>query len=95
MNPRLNPYQAAPEAMNALAALENYVQQSGLDHSLIDLVKTRASQMKGCAYCIHRHTGEARARGETEERLYLLELTALNCRSTASASALHLPGPRR
>jgi AhpD family alkylhydroperoxidase len=73
MSPRLNPYQAAPEAMKALAALENYVQHSGLDHSLIDLVKTRASQINGCAYCIHMHTREARARGETEERLYLLD----------------------
>jgi AhpD family alkylhydroperoxidase len=73
MTPRLNPYKAAPEAMNALVALENYVQESGLDHSLIDLVKTRASQINGCAYCIHMHTSEARARGETEERLYLLD----------------------
>ena len=73
MNPRLNPYQAAPEAMKALVALENYVQHSGLDHSLIDLVKTRASQINGCAYCIHMHTREARARGETEERLYVLD----------------------
>lgn len=73
MNPRLNPYRAAPEAMRAMAALENYVQQSGLDHSLIDLVKTRASQINGCAYCIHMHTREARARGEAEERLYLLD----------------------
>jgi AhpD family alkylhydroperoxidase len=72
MTPRLNPYKAAPEAMNALVALENYVQESGLDHSLVDLVKTRASQINGCAYCIHMHTSEARARGETEERLYLL-----------------------
>ena len=59
--------------MKALLALENYLQQSGLDHSLIDLVNTRASQMNGCAYCIHMHTQEARARGETEERLYLLD----------------------
>lgn len=73
MKPRLNPYQATPEAMKALVALENYVQQSGLDHSLIDLVKMRASQINGCAYCIHMHTREARARGETEERLYLLD----------------------
>jgi AhpD family alkylhydroperoxidase len=73
MTPRLNPYKAAPEAMKALVALENYVQGSGLDHSLIDLVKTRASQINGCAYCIHMHTSEARARGETEERLYLLD----------------------
>src|SRR3974377_144942 len=73
MTPRLNPYKAAPAAMKALVALENYVQQSGLDHSLIDLVKTRASQVNGCAYCIHMHTSEARALGETEERLYLLD----------------------
>src|ERR1700681_3250198 len=73
MTPRLNPYKAAPEAMKALGVLENYVQRSGLDHSLIDLVKTRASQINGCAYCIHMHTSEARARGETEERLYLLD----------------------
>jgi AhpD family alkylhydroperoxidase len=73
MTPRLNPYKAAPEAMKALVALENYLQGSGLDHSLIDLVKTRASQINGRAYCIHMHTSEARARGETEERLYLLD----------------------
>ena len=73
MTPRLNPYKAAPAAMKAMTALENYVQQSGLDHSLIDLVTTRASQINGCAYCIHMHTSEARARGETEERLCLLD----------------------
>ena len=73
MTTRLNSYKAAPEAMKALVALENYVQESGLDHSLVDLVITRASQINGCAYCIHMHTSEARARGETEERLYLLD----------------------
>ena len=73
MKPRLNPYKAAPEAMKALVALEKYVQESGLDHSLIDLVKTRASQINGCAYCIYMHTSEARAHGETEARLYLLD----------------------
>jgi AhpD family alkylhydroperoxidase len=73
MTPRLNPYKAGPEAMKALVAPENYVQESGLDHSLIDLIKTRASQINGGAYCIHMHTSEARARGETEERLYLLD----------------------
>ena len=73
MKPRLNPYQVAPDAMKALMALENYVQGSGLDPSLIDLVKTRASQINGCAFCIHMHTREARPHGETEERLYLLD----------------------
>ena len=73
MTPRLNPYKTAPSAMKALMALENYVQQSGLDHSLIDLVNTRASQINGCAYCIHMHTSEVRTHSETEERLYLLD----------------------
>ncbi len=73
MKPRLNPYQSAPEAMNALMALETYVQGCGLEQPLIDLVKTRASQINGCAFCIHMHTRDARAQGETEERLYLLD----------------------
>src|SRR5579884_2364872 len=73
MQPRLNPYQAAPEMMKALMALEEAVRGSGLEASLIDLVKTRASQINGCAYCIHMHTAEARSRGESEERLYLLD----------------------
>lgn len=72
MKARLNPYQAAPEAMKAMAALDAYTQACGLEASLIDLVKTRASQINGCAYCVHMHTREARAHGETEERLYLL-----------------------
>jgi AhpD family alkylhydroperoxidase len=73
MKPRLNPYQAAPEAMKSIGALEAYVQSSGLEPSLIELVKTRASQINGCAFCLHMHTHDARARGETEERLYLLD----------------------
>jgi AhpD family alkylhydroperoxidase len=73
MKARLNPYQAAPEEMKALTALENAIQASGLEPSLIDLVKTRASQINGCAFCIHMHTRDARARGKREERLYLLD----------------------
>ena len=73
MQPRLNPYKVSPATMRAMTALEAAVVGSGLEPSLIDLVKTRASQINGCAYCIHLHTGEARARGETEARLYLLD----------------------
>jgi AhpD family alkylhydroperoxidase len=73
MKPRLNPMAAAPDAMKAMGALESYVEESGLDPSLIHLVKTRASQINGCAFCIHMHTRDARARGESEERLYLLD----------------------
>jgi AhpD family alkylhydroperoxidase len=73
VTPRLNPYQAAPDAMKAMAALESYVANCGLERSLIELVKTRASQINGCAFCLHMHTRDARAQGETEERLYLLD----------------------
>ena len=72
MKARLNPYQAAPETMKAISALEKVIVESGLEPSLIELVKTRASQINGCAFCIHMHTRDARAHGETEERLYLL-----------------------
>jgi len=72
MQPRLNPYTAAPDPMKAMIALEKAIAASGLEPTLIDLVKTRASQINGCAYCLHMHTHEARAHGETEERLHVL-----------------------
>ena len=72
MKPRVNFHQAAPDTINALRALEAQVQASGLEQSLIELVKIRASQINGCAYCINMHTQDARKHGETEQRLYLL-----------------------
>jgi AhpD family alkylhydroperoxidase len=72
MKQRMNYFQAAPETVNALMALENQVTSSGLEQSLIELVKTRASQINGCAFCINMHTQDARKHGETEQRLYLL-----------------------
>ena len=72
MKPRMNFYQAAPDTMKALMALENQIASSGLEQSLMELVKTRASQINGCAFCINMHTKDARKRGETEQRLYLL-----------------------
>lgn len=56
----------------AMLALEKYVRGCGLDHGLLELVKMRASQINGCAYCIDMHTKDARAAGETEQRLYAL-----------------------
>jgi len=73
MKPRMNFYQAAPETMKALMALENQIASSGLEQSLMELVRTRASQINGCAFCIDMHTKDARKRGETEQRLYLLD----------------------
>ena len=72
MTPRMNFMQAAPDTIKALMALETQIQGSGLEQSLIELVKTRASQINGCAYCINMHTQDARKHGETEQRLYLL-----------------------
>jgi AhpD family alkylhydroperoxidase len=63
---RIDPYTASPEAIKAMVALETYVKNCGLEHSLIDLVKTRASQINGCAYCLFMHTTDAQAAGEIE-----------------------------
>ena len=73
MQPRLNYLQIAPETMKLAVALETHLAKSGLEQSLYHLVKTRASQINGCAFCIHMHTMDARARGETVERLFLLD----------------------
>jgi AhpD family alkylhydroperoxidase len=71
--PRIDAHKAAPEAYEAMLALERYLHRCGLERSLIELVKLRASQINGCAYCIDMHTKDARAAGETEQRLYLLD----------------------
>jgi AhpD family alkylhydroperoxidase len=73
MKPRMNYYQAAPDTIKALIGVEDVIKASGLEKSLIELVKTRASQINGCAYCIYMHTSDARKQGETEQRLYLLD----------------------
>jgi AhpD family alkylhydroperoxidase len=62
------------QAMRALFGLGRYLDQSGLEPSLLDLVRMRASQINGCAYCLDMHTKDARVRGESEQRLYLLEV---------------------
>jgi AhpD family alkylhydroperoxidase len=64
--------QAAPDAYRALGGVEAYLRGCGLEHSLIHLVKMRASQINGCAFCLDMHSKEARREGETEQRLYLL-----------------------
>jgi AhpD family alkylhydroperoxidase len=73
MNPRLNPFAAAPALMQSWLDFGKVVLQSGLEDRLIELVKIRASQINGCAFCLHMHTADARKHGETEERLYLLD----------------------
>ena len=70
MQTRLDYGKAAPGSVQAMYKLQKYVEESGLEHSLLELVKTRVSQMNGCAFCIDMHTKDARAAGETEQRLY-------------------------
>jgi AhpD family alkylhydroperoxidase len=70
--PRLDYRKASPDGFAALARLEAHVRESGLESSLLELVRTRASQINGCAYCLDMHTKDARAEGETEQRLYAL-----------------------
>jgi AhpD family alkylhydroperoxidase len=72
MAARLNYVKAFPEGLNALQNLEKVIRASGLEPSLRELVKIRASQLNGCAYCIDMHTKDARAQGETEQRIYAL-----------------------
>lgn len=73
MEARLDLRKALPEALKIMLALEAHVAQSGLDTRLLHLVKMRASQINGCAYCLDMHSKEARAEGETEQRLYALD----------------------
>ncbi len=74
MEPRLDFKKVSPEAMKAMAGLDAYVRGSGLESSLLHLVKLRASLINGCGYCIDMHTKEARAEGESEQRLYCLSV---------------------
>jgi AhpD family alkylhydroperoxidase len=73
MEARLNPFAAAPAPMQSWLAWGQGLLQNGLEPSLMELVKIRASQINGCAFCLHMHTTEARKKGETEERIYLLD----------------------
>ncbi len=72
MEPRINFYQAAPGMLKAMRGIEQYLRTTNLESSLVELVKMRASQINGCAYCLDMHSKDARAEGETEQRLYCL-----------------------
>jgi AhpD family alkylhydroperoxidase len=73
MSSRLNPFTAAPTLMRSWQAYGQGLLQCGLEESLMELVEIRASQINGCAPCLYMHTAAARARGESEQRLYLLD----------------------
>jgi len=74
MQARIDYPQVEPEAFNTMLGLRKYVMKSGIERSLIDLIVLRASQINHCAFCIDMHFKDARASGETEQRLYSLEV---------------------
>src|SRR5690606_15001369 len=76
MTPRIDYTKLAPKALQAIMGVENYVRQSSLEQSLKSLVKLRVSYMNGCAYCVDMHSKDARAEGETEQRVYAVPVWA-------------------
>jgi AhpD family alkylhydroperoxidase len=74
VNQRIDFYNASKDALNAMLALEKSVSKLGLEPALLELVKLRASQINGCAFCVDMHTADARKAGETERRLYAVSV---------------------
>jgi AhpD family alkylhydroperoxidase len=72
MKSRIEYAQVAPGAVEAMRALEKYVRACGIEPKLLELIKIRASQINGCAYCLDMHTKDARSQSETEQRIYAL-----------------------
>src|SRR5216110_3118617 len=73
MKARIDLMHVTPGVIQAMLGLERQVRQAGLDHRLLDLIRMRASQLNGCSYCLDMHSKDARANGETEQRLYGLD----------------------
>jgi len=89
MSERLDYKNASPEAFKAMLGMEQQIHKSGLEKPLLELVKSRASQLNGCAWCLDMHTKDARACGETEQRLYLLPVwREASCYSDRERAAL-------
>ncbi|MGQ3297574.1 carboxymuconolactone decarboxylase family protein [Reyranella sp.] len=72
MEPRMNIFQVAPDAIKGMVAVETAIGKSGLEHGLLELVRLRASQINGCGFCVYMHVKDALKQGETDIRLHLL-----------------------
>ena len=72
MEQRIDYYNVAPEALKIMMEMEKYTKTTGIDRKLRELIKIRASQINGCAYCINMHTADARKMGETEQSIYCI-----------------------
>src|SRR5690606_13939849 len=73
MTPRMNIFLAAPQGSKAMLAVEASIEESGLEHGLIELVRLRASQINGCAFCLHMHVRDAVKHGESDTRIHMLD----------------------
>ncbi|HVJ00946.1 MAG TPA: carboxymuconolactone decarboxylase family protein [Sphingomonas sp.] len=73
MTPRMNIFQVAPAGTKAMLAVEASIEASGLEHGLLELVRLRASQINGCAFCIYMHSKDALKAGESDMRIHLLD----------------------
>ena len=73
MTPRFAPFKIVPDLTTALLGVEKALEAAGIEHGLANLVKIRASQINGCAFCVHMHISDARAHGENDMRLFLLD----------------------
>ncbi len=93
MEPRSKYWEIAPEPLKAMYGIGTYLARSGLESSLLELIKIRVSQINGCAFCLDMHTKDARAEGETEQRIYLLNAWRER-RSSRNGSERRWPGPK-
>lgn len=89
MKQRLDYREASPQSLKAMLSFQHEVDKCGLEHSLLELVKIRVSQINGCAWCLDMHTKDARSNGETEQRLYLISVwREAHCYSERERAAL-------
>jgi AhpD family alkylhydroperoxidase len=73
MTPRMNIFQVAPEGSKAMLAVEASIEKSGIEHSLLELVRLRASQINGCSFCVYMHVKDATKHGESDMRIHMLD----------------------
>jgi AhpD family alkylhydroperoxidase len=95
MTPRIDFQKTNPKPTQLLLAIEGYLKECGLDHGLLHLIKMRASQINGCAYCLDMHSKDARAAGESEQRLYALNAWNRLCISLRAVPGTYQPPARK
>ncbi|MCZ7616021.1 MAG: carboxymuconolactone decarboxylase family protein [Ignavibacteriaceae bacterium] len=91
---RLNWYKMSPEGYKAMLGLQKIVDESKIDHRLLELIKIRASQINGCAHCLEMHTKDSLALGENEQRIFYF-LPGVKHLSTQNAKDPHSHGAKR